>query len=98
MTPRLALLLLALACGDDSSSCELPPGRYAVHLFDPANAEPDRDFVVLNEEPTSCHGQDTLPGVVVDVQCSEVGGGQFYCSGESYTAAMRWVVEMRGPI
>lgn len=25
-----ALLLLTLACGDDSSSCELPPGRYAV--------------------------------------------------------------------
>lgn len=98
-TPRLALLLLlALACGDDSSRCELPPGRYSVHAFDPSGQQPDRDFVQLNQSPLDCHGSASITGALVELDCTEVGSGQFFCSGEVLTAAVRYEVNMRGPL
>ncbi|HET8762473.1 MAG TPA: hypothetical protein VFM12_03610 [Gemmatimonadales bacterium] len=99
-TQHLALLFLALACGDDSSRCELPPGRYAVHAFDPSGVYPDRDFVQLNAAPTSCDAAESGlgGGAYVEMSCSEVSRGQFFCSGQVLTAAVRFEVNMRGPL
>lgn len=76
----------------------MPPGRYTVHAHDPTGGYPDRDFVQLNETPTSCHVTDggMLNGAVLDLQCDEYQG-QYYCTGEALSAAVRYVVTMSGP-
>lgn len=89
-----------LSCSSDDDSCQLPPGRYSVHAHDPTGSYPDRDFVQLNETATSCHVTDggAINGAVLSLDCSELAPGQFYCTGEALSSAVRYDVSMSGPI
>lgn len=91
------LVFLALACSDDD--CSLPPGRYSVHAHDPTGSYPDRDFVQLNEKASSCHVTDdgAINGAVLELDCDEYEG-QYFCTGQALSAAVRFDVTMSGPL